>query len=95
MKISELKFDEVCKILNKKKFPMHYDASDRLGDITSERCLNSVRDMLMEQYGDIEVSINPGAERWDEVKIEDEKWKNDHDELNRMKQTWYDKYGCD
>lgn len=74
---------------------MHYDESDCLRDIIGEKCLDSVRDMLMEQYGDIEVSINPGAERWDEVKIEDEKWKTDHDAYDRKKQDWCDKYGCD
>lgn len=95
MKLSELKFDEVCKILNKNKFSMHYDESDCSRNIIDEKCLDSVRDMLMEKYGDIEVSINPGAKWWDEVKIEDEKWKTDHDEFNEKKLAWCDKYGCD
>lgn len=95
MKLSELKFDEICRTLEDNKFCMHYDASDCLNDIISEKCLDSVRNILMEKYGDVEVSINPGANWWDEVKIEDEKWKSDHDEFNRKKQAWCDKYGCD
>lgn len=46
----------------------------------------------MGKYGDIEMSINPGAERWNEVKVEDEKWKSGHDEFNRKtdmaRQIW-------
>lgn len=37
MKISELKFDEVCKILNKKKFSMHCNESGRLMNIIGEK----------------------------------------------------------
>lgn len=37
MKLSELKFDEVCRTLEDDEFCMHYDDSDCLRDIIGEK----------------------------------------------------------
>ena len=95
MKLSELNYDKVCSMLNKKKFCMHYDASDCLRDIYTEKGFEEVKSQIMDRYGNVEMSVNSGSYWWDEVKIEDKKWNEDYDDFDREKQAWCNKYGCD
>jgi len=95
MKLSELNYDKVCSMLNKNNFSMHYDASDCLRDIYTEKGFEEVKSQIMGRYGDVEISVNPGSYWWNEVKIEDKKWNDDMDVFNKEKQAWCSKYGCD
>lgn len=95
MKFSELNYDKVCSMLNKKSFCMHSDESDCMRDVRHENDFEDVRKKITDKYGDVEISVNPGTDWWDEVKIEDEKWNEDYDAFCKDKQAWCDKYGCD
>ena len=67
---------------------MHTDCSDALYLMASESQLEDAKSDLIAAYGDVEISVHPEADWFDQIKIEDEKWQADHDEYVRVKQEW-------
>lgn len=85
-KLSELTFDEIMSILGEKDhFNMHYDESDAMRHIGNEASFEQAKKQLMDKFGDVMMSINPEAEWFDKVKIEDEDWKRAEAEYDREK----------
>jgi hypothetical protein len=85
-KLSELTFDEIMSILGEKDhFNMHYDESDAMRHIGNEASFEQAKKQLMDKFGDVMMSINPEAEWFDKVKIEDEDWKRAEAEYDRAK----------
>lgn len=95
MKISELTFEGISSKLGKNHFSMHYDASDALMDIYNSFAFERAKKNLMSKFGDVEVTIHPEAEWYDNVRIEDEKWKEASKAYIDEKAAWCAKYGCD
>lgn len=97
MKLSEMDFESVVKALKKKEksFYMHYDASDEIALVVSQKSLETVKDNLRSKYGDVEVELYPEAYWSRQVTIKDEKFQKDLDEYYKRKSAWCAKYGCD
>jgi len=93
-KISTLSFQKICNTLGADHFSMHYDCSDALRSINSDKSFEDVKNTLVNQYGDVEIEINPSAYWFDKVKIIDENWKKAQDEYISSKAAWCSKYGC-
>lgn len=93
-KLSELTFDEIMSILGAEdEFHMHYDESDALMTIGSEKSFERVKEKLMDRFGDVMISINPEAHWFDKVKIEDEDWKKANKEFTDGKMEFL--AGCE
>lgn len=96
MKLSEATFGGICEILGQKDFNIHYDNSDVLRLCTNDNAFEEVKSMLIDKYGDINISINPDASFWgNKVTIEDDGWKQAYDEEMKKKAAWCSKYGCE
>lgn len=94
MKLSELTY-EYLQSLGLSRSHMHTDCSDALRQMADEIQFNKAKADLMLNYGDVEVSIHPDADWFDQIKIEDEKWQAEHDEYINVKQEWCRKNGSD
>jgi hypothetical protein len=95
MKISELTYDDVVKILGTDEFHIHTDEEDGQLEIRNTVLWNSARTRLMNKFGDVEISLHPDGEWFDKIRIEDDGWKDAHKKFQDEKQAWCDKYGCD
>jgi len=94
MKISELKFEQCIKP-SESQFYMHYDNSDCLREICSQKDLDKSRNALMSKFGDVEVEIRLNGNWNERVVIIDAKWNAEHKDYCDAKQAWCNKYGCD
>ena len=94
MKLSELTYDYLQSI-GLGRAAMHTDCSDALRQMANESQLEDAKSDLIAAYGDVEISVHPEADWFDQIKIEDEKWQADYDEYCRQKAAWCNKYGCD
>lgn len=95
MRISELNYDTIARMLGECRFNMPEDESDALREISSEKDFSKAKKKLMDHFGDVEISIHPDAPWYDKVKIEDEKYKAAFDEYCNKKSKWCEEYGCD
>lgn len=94
MKLSELTY-EFLQSVGLSEVSMHTDRSDALRSIGGVHSFENAKAELMEKYGDVNLIINPDAAWFDQIAIDDAKWKADHDEYCRDKAEWCRKYGCD
>lgn len=93
--ISETTYEDIVEILGKDKFSMPYDESDALRSIYNEMNFEDAKSSLMKKFGDVQISINPGAPWMLEVRVEDEEFRKAHKEYCDRKAAWCAKYGCD
>lgn len=94
MKVSELTYDYLQSVGLPKTY-MHTDSGDSLRQMANEFQLEKAKSDLIAAYGDVEISVHPGADWFDQIKIEDEKWQADHDDYCNKKAEWCNKNGCD
>ncbi|MBO7071870.1 MAG: hypothetical protein J6W09_11345 [Bacteroidales bacterium] len=94
MKVSELTYDYLLSVGLPKTF-MHTDRSDSLRQMANEFQLEKAKSDLIAAYGDVEISVHPDADWFDQIKIEDEKWQSDNENYRNEKAEWCNKYGCD
>ena len=94
MKVSELTYDYLLSVGLPKTY-MHTDRSDALRQVAHESQLEKAKSDLIAAYGDVEISVHPDADWFDQIKIEDEKWQADYDEYVNVKQEWCRKHGCE
>ena len=94
MKLSELTYDYLCSI-GLSTAHMHTTREDMLRCINSQWAFDQAKKELMDHYGDVNLIIQPDADWYKQIRIDDEKWQKDHDDFNRRKQEWCNKYGCD
>ena len=94
MKLSELTY-EYLQSVGMSTAHMHYDCGDALRQVNSAESLDRVKQELSAIYGDVNLIINPKADWFDRIKIDDEKWQADHESFCEKKAAWCNKYGCD
>lgn len=94
MKLSELTY-EYLQSLGLSQAHMHTDASDSQRYLYNEYQFEAAKQELMSAYGDVNIIINPDADWFDRIKIDDAKWQADHKEFCQRKAEWCNKYGCD
>lgn len=94
MKLSELTY-EYLQSLGLSRAYMHTDCSDGLRSMRDEYHFNVARSVLMTNYGDVNLIINPDAAWFDQIKIDDAKWQADHEEFLKEKAEFCRKYGAE
>lgn len=94
MKISELTYNYLLSV-GLPRAAMHTDGSDEMHVLYCEERLEMAKQALMSRYGDVTIIINPDAHWFDQIKIDDEKWREDHERYCEKKAEWCRKYGCD
>lgn len=94
MKLSELTY-EYLESVGLSRVSMHTDSTDILTTISSQRELERAKAELADWYGDVELSIDPEADWFDRILIEDSRWEADHEQFCKEKAAWCSKYGCD
>ena len=94
MKLSELTY-EYLQSIGLQNAHMHTDCSDGLRSMHNEYHFNDAKSVLMANYGDVNLIINPDAAWFDQIKIDDAKWKADHEAFCRQKGEWCKKFGAE
>lgn len=89
-KLGDLHYDILIKDIGKSFFYMHYDSTDNLRLVNSERALEKVKSELSKVYGNITVLVN--SEKGKEVTILDTKWKEDYKKYIQDKLNWCNTY---
>ena len=93
MKVSELTYDYLLSVGLPKTF-MHTDRSDSLRQMANESQLEKAKSDLIAAYGDVEISVHPDADWFDQIRIDDAKWQSDNENYCNEKAEWCNKYGC-
>jgi hypothetical protein len=95
MKLSELTLDMI-KAAGHKSIFMHYDASDCERLVKTDWELERVKNLLMERWGDVDITLNAEPCKMHEAFIiNDEKWKADHEAYMKWKGEMVMKWGCE
>jgi len=94
MKLSELTY-EYLQSIGLGRVHMHTDCSDALRVINCQLAFDDAKKQLFEKYGDVNIIIDPKADWFDRIKIDDDKWQSDYEEYCQEKAAWCNKYGCD
>lgn len=94
MKLSELTY-EYLQSIGLQNAHMHTDCSDGLRSMHNEYHFNVAKSVLMTNYGDVNLIINPDAAWFDRIKIDDAKWQADHEAFCQQKGEWCKKYGAE
>lgn len=95
MKISELTY-EYLQSVGLSRAHIHTDNSDGLRSFGSEESFEDAKLKLMENYGDVNIIVDPDNEYWfNQIRIDDAKWQADHEDFCRRKAEWCNQNGCD
>ena len=94
MKLSELTYDYLLGI-GLGSASMHTDRSDALRSLYDEYQFEQAKQELMARYGDVNLIIDAGAVWYDQIKIDDAKWREDHEKFCEEKRRWCDRYGSE
>lgn len=94
MKLSELTY-EFLESIGLPRTHMPTDCSDSVTLIDNPERFERAKKELAERYGDVELVIDPAQAWFNQIRIEDEKWKADHERYCKAKGEWCRKYGCD
>lgn len=94
MKLSELTYAHLQSI-GLSRAHIHTDCSDGLRLFESQSQFDKAKEDLLAAYGDVNLIIDPAADWFDRIKIDDAKWQADYDEYCREKAAWCSKYGAD
>ena len=92
VKLSELTYD-MLQELGLPNVSMPCAATDALRSIGSEMSLERAKKELGEKYGDVDLIINPNAEWFDVIKIDNPKFNEDLNRFENDKGDWCRKYG--
>lgn len=87
MKLSELTYEYLCSV-GLPRAHMPTDAKDALRSMHNEYHFEKAKADLMAGYGDVNIIVTPDAPWFDQIKIDDAKWRADHDEYCRKKAEW-------
>ncbi len=94
MKLSELTWD-VLQSMGLSRVSMNTDRSDAMCSIGSEASLEYAKEKLMSGYGDVLITVDPSAEWYDQIRIDDPKFQAEHQAYLEDKGRWCSRYGCD
>ena len=74
---------------------IHTDCSDGLQQFSTKDSFDLAKASLMAAYGDVNLIIDPAADWFDQISIDDEKWRADHEAFCREKAAWLKGFCCD
>lgn len=94
IKLSELTYEFLVS-LGLPKASMHTDSSDGLRSLYNAYQTEQAKKELSERYGDVTLIVDPDADWYKQIQIDDAKWKADHVKYCEDKAAWCAKYGCD
>lgn len=94
MKLSELTYAHLQSI-GLSRAHIHTDCSDGLQQFDTQDSFDRAKAGLMAAYGDVNLVIDPAADWFDQIRIDDAKWQADYDEFCRQKLEWCNEYGAD
>lgn len=76
-------------------FNMPVDTSDALRSVRSKEAFERAKKELMDSWGDAEMEIDKNQPWYDQVKVVDKAFIEDHEKFCERKAAWCAKYGCD
>lgn len=94
MKLLELTYEYLQSIGLRNAY-MPTDCSDELYSMHNEYHFDVAKSVLMANYGNVNLIINPNADWFDRIRIDDAKWKEDHEAFCRKKGAWCKKNGAE
>jgi len=86
---------ELLVSLGLPKASIHTDETDALRQLYNDFQTEKAKKELAEKYGDVELIIDPNEDWFNVIRIDNEKWRNDHDAFCKEKADWCARYGCD
>ena len=94
MKLSELTY-EYLESIGLGQVAIHTDCSDALRMVRDREEFEQVKNGISSVYGDVNMIVNPAGYWYEQVVIDDAKWREDHAKYCEEKAAWCAKYGCD
>ena len=93
-KLSELTYEILCRE-GLSGASMHVDCTDGLLEFRDALQFERAKALLLAAYGDVDLVISIDADWFDQISIDDDKWRADHEAFCREKAAWLKEFGCD